>query len=106
MSLFHTENIDETNVVEALKELNQAFIDDHKTIQTLQKELAERDERLLKKIDSGFNETNMRLENLEGRVESLEEKVDAGFKNLSSEMQQTREETVELLKVIAQNTAK
>jgi len=53
-----------------------------------------------KKIDKGFKEANRRLGNLETDVKDIKSDI----KDLKSEMKQTREETVHLLKQIAENT--
>ena len=75
--------------MEAVKRLNDVAIADHQTMQTLQQELAERDEKLLQKIDEGFQETNQHLE-------SLETTVSDGFQEMSGQfdkMEEAQKET-------------
>ncbi len=119
LELLKTEDINQSNVVEAVRLLNQVILNDHKSIQTLQQELAQRDEKLLEAVHEIKDEQQkmrqqqhkmwqeqqkMRQEQQNTRqdLQELKSVVKHGF----TELNQKYDQSIDLLQQIAENTAK
>lgn len=81
--LFKTAQINATN---RLKALNEQFLTDHKSIQTLQKELAKRDEKLLGEIQKLSQETHPNFS-------ELNETMNQGFQEVLSQFDAKNQKT-------------
>ena len=113
LELLKTNDITQENMLEAVKRINEVIFTDHKSIQTLQHELAERDEKLLNEITGVKIElqgTNKHLESLESsqgkmvdRLGSLESSQGKMVDRLES-LETGQGKMIDLLRMIADNT--
>ncbi len=101
LELLKTKDITQRNVVDAVRRINDVILTDHKSIQTLQSELAERDERLLKeiksledKVDAGFGKTNQQLASMGQEIQGTNRRLDAmdqRFESIDQEIKGTNQ---------------
>lgn len=96
LELLKTDNITQENMLEAVRRINETILRDHKSMKTLQRELADRDEKLLNEISGVKKElqgTNQRLESLEKSTNKRLESLEIGQNKM-----------IDLLGMIAENT--
>ena len=113
-SIPHSSEINETNILQSVKQLADAVQAISDSTSMADMALADKIVELKHSVDTGFHEVNQRLGKMDQRFEKMDqrfEKMDQRFEKMESRLEsvenkidQTREETVELLKQIAENT--
>ena len=99
LELLKTDDITQANMLDAVKRINEVIMTDHKSIQTLQHELAERDEKLLTEISGVKKE----LQGANKRLASLDSSQGKMVDQLES-LESSQGKMIDLLRMIAENT--
>ena len=106
-SIPHSSEINETNILQSVKQLADAVQAISDSTSMADMALADKIVELKHSVDTGFHEVNQRLGKMDQRFEKMDqrfEKMESRLESVENKIDQTREETVELLKQIAENT--